>query len=295
MNVLVTGATGQLGPYVVRALAARGHELTLWAATYRGELFGCGVRHVDLTDRDALAAAFAEAAPEAVVHCAAMSSIAGAHAKPARCEAINVAATAQLAGMAAALDAPLVYISTDLVFDGEHAPYSEEDAPNPLSVYGRTKLAGEAPVLASPRGLVLRLPLLVGPSLTGRPRFFDHLIAALRASRPISLFDDEWRTPLATDVAAGAITTALDADATGLFHLAGPDRLSRFDMGRIIADVLGADASVIQRASRLSRTAPEPRPADTSLRCQRWYGAFPDFRCETFEQAVRRLSCSPPS
>src|SRR5439155_2744036 len=89
-------------------------------------------------------------------------------------------------------------------FDGERAPYGEEDDPAPLSVYGRTKADAEAAVRAA-GGLVVRVSLLYGPSLSGRPSFFDDQAAALRSGRPLTLFEDEWRTPLALPAAARAL------------------------------------------------------------------------------------------
>src|SRR5436305_4941697 len=106
------------------------------------------------------------------------------HRDPARARRVNVGGTATLAELAAKARARLVLVSTDLVFDGEHAPYREPDPPAPLSVYGASKRAAEEAVLAHPRHAVARLSLLFGPGLGGRPSFFDEQVAAFRAGRP---------------------------------------------------------------------------------------------------------------
>jgi dTDP-4-dehydrorhamnose reductase len=144
-------------------------------------LFGAPLRPVDLADAGAVAAAFREARPDAVLHAAALARVADCHRDPERARRVNAAGSAVLAELAAAAGARLVLVSTDLVFDGARAPYREEDPPAPVSVYGRSKVAAEGAVLAVPRAAVARVSLLFGPSLTGRPSFFDEQVAALRA------------------------------------------------------------------------------------------------------------------
>lgn len=289
MKVLITGATGQLGPYVVERLLRKGAAPALWAHRRHEPLFGCAVRSVDLVNAAAAARAFDDAQPDVAIHLAAESSIAGCFNDPARARALNADAPARFAELAQRRRCHLIHCSTDLVFDGRRGGYTEADPTNPLSVYGRTKLEGEAPVLAYERGVVIRFPILFGPTLLGPPRFVDGMIAKLRRGEPVTLFNDEWRSPLAVDVAAEALVAAADAGLTGLFHVGGGDRLTRYDMGRIVADLLGLDASRLIAASRLSADAPEPRPADTSLVCDRWRAACPHSPPPPFAGSVARL------
>jgi dTDP-4-dehydrorhamnose reductase len=289
MRLLVTGASGQLGAYLLREASARGAAVSAWSGTRGGDLFGVPLRPVDLTDRAAVAAAFREARPDAVIHCAAISSIARCHREPALAEAINVEGTRLLAELANEARARLVYVSTDLVFDGERGGYAEEDALAPLSVYGRTKALAEGAVRTCPGGLVVRVSLLFGPTLTGRPSFFDEQLAALRERRPCTLFGDEWRTPISLVTAARALIALAESDRAGVLHLGGPERMSRLEMGRRLAAFLGADASVIVPARREEVAAPEPRPRDTSLDSSRWRGLFPRQPWPTWEEALREM------
>ncbi|MEX2216318.1 MAG: SDR family oxidoreductase [Phycisphaeraceae bacterium] len=294
MRILITGGTGQLGPYIARRLLRDGHELTLWSQSWTQSVEGITPRCVDLEDAQAMERALSDAAPEAIVHAAALSQIASCHGDPQKAHRINVQATAWLGALRGAppcRDGALIYLSTDLVFDGEQGDYRETDAAHPSSVYGRTKFEGEQTVLASSRSrpTVLRLPLILGPSLTGRPKFFDTLIASLKEGKPITLFDDEWRTPLGADQAADAVALALTHRLEGLYHVAGGERLSRYEIGVIVAAALGVDASCIQRASRLSMKGPEPRPRDTSLNSDKWRARFPSFETSNFESTVCRL------
>jgi dTDP-4-dehydrorhamnose reductase len=163
-----------------------------------------------------------------------------------------------------------------MVFDGEHAPYREEDEPAPLSVYGRTKAEAERVALAVPGNAVVRVSLLLGPSLTGRPSFHDEQAAALRAGRPLRLFEDEWRTPLTLQAAAQALLAVVGCGYAGVLHVGGPERLSRLDMGRRLAAALGVSAAGIVPTRRADLPSPEPRPRDLSLDSSRWRALFPD-------------------
>jgi dTDP-4-dehydrorhamnose reductase len=156
-------------------------------------------------------------------------------------------------------------------------------------MYGQTKLAAEHAVLASPGSAVVRVSLLFGPSLVGRPSFFVDQVAALRGRRPCTLFEDEWRTPLGLAAAARALLAIARSDVQGLLHLGGPERMSRLDMGRRLAAFLGSDPSAFLPASRNSIPSTEPRPRDTSLDSSRWRQLFPQQEWPTWETALKEM------
>ena len=259
MRVLVTGASGQIGPYLLRLLRSAGCEVIAWSHQALQPVEGLQPRSVPLVDEAAIRLAFEDAAPDCVIHAAAMSAIADCLKDPAKASAINTRGTALLAELADGRAARMVYLSTDLVFDGEKGNYRETDPAHPPTCYGRTKLAGESAVLTASRGAVLRLPLIVGPTLTGRAKFFENLLASLRENRRVDLFHDEWRTPLTPDSVAEAIVMLALSPATGLFHVGGPQRLSRYEIGVAVAQAAGLSPEPIQAVSRLSIPSPEPR------------------------------------
>src|SRR5262249_19700295 len=154
-------------------LRGSGLSVTAWSGHRRGELFGSVLHPVDLGDPDAARAAFRAARPELVLHPAALARIADCQRDPDLAYRINTRGSALLAELASEAGARLLLVSTDLVFDGERGGYREEDAPSPLSVYGRSKADAEAAVLAAPRTVVARVGLLYGPSVVGRASFFD--------------------------------------------------------------------------------------------------------------------------
>jgi dTDP-4-dehydrorhamnose reductase len=289
MRWLVTGASGQLGGYLLRHLRGRGEPVVAWSGTVRGELFGCPLNPVDLSDPDAAATAFRTARPDLIVHAAAMARVDDCHRDPERARRVNTRGSELLAELAAESGARLVFASTDLVFDGGRGAYREDDPPRPLSVYGRTKADAEAAVLAAPRGVVARLSLLFGPTLVGRPSFFDGMVAALRSGQPLKLFADEWRTPLGAHVAARALAELAHSDAVGLLHVGGPERLSRLEMGLRLVEHLGVSPEPIIAATRDAVPAAEPRPRDTSLGASRWRGRFPALPWPAYRESLAEL------
>ncbi len=293
LRYLITGASGQLGRYMLREAARRGLTVRGWSQNHDGPIDGIPVSPVELSDPAALSAAFRSEPPDVILHAGAMASIAAAYADPERAHRVNVQGTTTLADLAARAGARMVYVSSDLVFDGTRGGYREADAPAPLSVYGRTKAEGEPAVLAAPRGLVVRVSLMFGPSLSGRPGFFDQQLAAIREGRPMNLFEDEWRTPLSLRAAAQALLDLCRSDYTGILHLGGPERMSRLEMGRRLAAWLRSGGEGIVPTRQADHPAPEPRPRDVSLDSGCWRALFPEASWPGFEVALGELLSIP--
>jgi dTDP-4-dehydrorhamnose reductase len=254
-TILLTGAAGFLGSHIAGAVASRWPDAVL-ASPARHEL--------DLTDHPAVGRWWSQWRPAAVIHCAALSRAAACEAKPDQARLNNVEATNHLAELAAGV--PLVFLSTDLVFDGRRGSYVETDAPRPLSVYGETKLAAEQAVLAHPRHTVLRVSLAHGRSPDGARSFNEDLERAWRAGRKTTLFTDEYRTPIPAPVLARVVCELLGQGAAGLFHVAGAERLSRWQIGELLVARHPEFHPLIQRGSLRDYDGP-PRPADVSLNC----------------------------
>ncbi|HEX8203801.1 MAG TPA: SDR family oxidoreductase [Isosphaeraceae bacterium] len=286
MRVLLTGASGQLGAYLVDRLVGAGHELVAWSGTETGHRGGVPLVPVDLADVEAIGRAVAAADPEVVLHAAAVSSAEAVRLDPRRGREVNVEATYFLAAWCASRGRRIVYTSTDLVFDGTRAWNREDDPDEPILAYGRTKRAGEPFVLAAPRGLVARVSLMFGPSRSGRASFFDRTLAALRRGEPQTLFADEFRTPLDLATASAALVALAESDVVGLLHVAGTERVSRHELILRAARVLGIDPGLVRPNLQRDVVLAEPRPADVSLDTSRLAGLFPDLRRPTIEEAA---------
>ncbi|MBI5763801.1 MAG: SDR family oxidoreductase [Planctomycetes bacterium] len=271
---LITGAGGQLGSVLLRTLTRAGHSATgLISPTGPAPLVGMTIR-CDLTDRDSLSNVLSALQSTHIVHAAAVTNVQSAFENPGCARKVNVDATAHLVQLASQSGSRLVYISTDLVFDGKAGHYRETDAPLPLSVYGQSKLDGERLVLAYPGGAVARLPLMYGLPDVIRATTFRNQLQTLRDGQPLRLFEDEFRSPLWLDDAAEAVITIAQTAFAGLMHVAGPQRLSRLDMGRIMATALHCEESLLIPTRQWEIAFSEPRPSDVSLCSDQFAATF---------------------
>ncbi|ADE55447.1 SDR family oxidoreductase [Coraliomargarita akajimensis] len=239
MKILVTGATGLLGNAYLDAATRRSHELIALShsqvvqhpAVVRNE-------QIDGTDLDSLTALCLEIWPDVIVNCAAISNPASVDANPQLAEKINVALPRHLAQISTHLGARLLHISTDMVFDGHSAEaYRSTDMPCPTSLYGQTKLMAEREVLEhnSEDPVVLRIPILMGNSPSGARSLHEKLFAAIRKGERPKLFCDEIRQPCsAGNVADVLVELSERRDLHGIFHWAGNEALSRFEIGQRI-------------------------------------------------------------
>lgn len=292
-RLLITGASGQLGAYLLRYLQGSTDTVLAWSGSRQGQLFGFPLHPIDLSNPTQLRERFREASPHVVLHTAALARHPDCQRDPERAFAVNAHAAGLLAEEAARASARLIHISTDLVFDGEKAPYREDAEPAPLSLYGRTKAEAEKLILASlprkkrERPLVVRVSLLFGPSLNGQPSFFDQQVAALRGGQPVTLFADEWRAPLALSTASRSLLSLARSSITGILHLGGPERISRLEMGQRLAAFLNVPAERI--VAGLRPTTGEPRPRDTTLDSSFWRASFPQHPWPLLEQALAEM------
>jgi dTDP-4-dehydrorhamnose reductase len=289
---LVTGVSGQLGSVLFEHLVRAG-EPAVGVASPSGSLpiFGDTVR-VDITNTVVLEELVTRLQPQRVIHAAAISAMAAAHADPEHARRVNVVATSNLCAAAARIGARVVYVSTDMVFDGERAPYDESAEPAPVSDYGRSKLEGERAALAAGGEVVARLSLMYGPPALQRSTTFVEQVRALLGRRPLKLFHDEFRTPLSLEDAASSLVRVAQSDLCGTLHLGGPERLSRLEMGALLAEALGIRDPVIESVSRLDLASSEPRARDLSLASERFIDAFGNAPGRPMSEALARMGAS---
>ena len=209
--------------------------------------------HLDLSAPAAARAVVEQQRPSTVFFCAYDKSN----------SAITVDAAVATARAAVAANARFVLFSTDLVFDGRTGGYSERSVAAPLEPYGAMKAEAEALVRAEhPDAVVIRTSLLVGESgIMLRPAYeCDSLVRG----RPVLLYRDEWRSPTHVDDVARAAWELAALEVAGIYHVAGPERLSRVELGRIVCDLFRFDPALIREGDR-----PPGRPQDTSLDSRR--------------------------
>jgi len=248
---------------------------------------------VELTDDEALARLFDSVRPEAVVHAAAIGQAGRCQERPDDALRVNALLPGTLGRLCRERGLRLVALSTDLVFRGDKASVREDDAPAPLSVYGRTKLLGEEAVLSShPSAAVARVALTLGRGHGARGTSSESVLWALRAGRAVRLFTDEYRTPVDPESLTDALVRLLERGGSGRFHLGGRERLSRHELGLRVARAFGLPGSGITAARQADHAGPDPRAADVSLdstRARRELGWEP----RPIDEAIRENRTEP--
>lgn len=282
-KVLVTGASGFVGGHCALGLAELGFEVIAVGGSSAPcpavssrvlELAQC-----DLTNGEAITELLNHHQPDVIIHAAACANSALCEADPGLAERCNVGATALLLeSISECLSQKiwLLQISTDLVFDGASAPvggYSERESTCPCSVYGKTKAQAEALVSASAVcSTILRTSLVYGLALGQRTGFLGWLEGSLAAAKPVELFVDEWRTPVFSGDIVRVISLLLKSGKcqNELLHVAGRERISRYDFGVIFADTFGYDSRLVRSVFQADfdtrgKLSAAPRPKDASL------------------------------
>ncbi len=269
MKILVTGATGMLGRAVMGRFAAERDFELLGLCHSRT---GAGLVRVDLADAAALAAALDGYQPDVVVHTAAIRKPDEFAADVSGARRLNVDATAALARWAAAAPGRfLVYISSDYVFDGTTPPYTPESPTHAINAYGVSKLDGEIVVRAAAEGraAILRVPILYGDVENLQESSVTTVveqILKLSRSAPAPLVLDDWATRYPTHVAdvADILAQIVRKRLAGTFHWSGSEPMTKLDMGRVAAELLGVDTALL-KGSGAPANGSEPRPKDCHL------------------------------
>ena len=271
MRVLVTGAGGQLGSDLVDALEGRvppGGRPGDPATGRLGDRPPCDVvaadrARLDVADRDAVLSVVDAVRPDVVVHAGAWTAVDACEADPDRAFAVNALGTRHVAEAARRVGAHVAYVSTDYVFDGAaSAPYREWDATNPLSVYGRSKLAGEREL--DPGSTIVRTSWVCGA------RGANMVKTVLRlAAEPgqLRFVDDQRGSPTFTADLAGRLAVLATDRVPGTFHVTNSGVVSWFDFARAVLELCGHDAArvVPVATADLHPPRPAPRPANSAL------------------------------
>ena len=289
-TVWITGAAGFIGSELVRAAQ---RVVPTWRIV---PIFR---ETIALENPTAIEARFRIDRPTLILHTAALSRSPDCEANPDLARRTNVGLTRTL--VEATGGARMLLVSTDLVFDGQMGDYRETDSVNPLSLYGETKAEAERLVLARSENLVVRTSLNFGFSPRGNHAFNEEMANGWRQGKSYRLFVDEFRCPIFASDTARLIWMLLRSDGQGLFHLAGSERLSRWDTGLLVANYYQRNGQrhfdnwnpecvrVEQGSLREYRGA--ARAPDTSLNCHRLEKqieeSMPSFRSQMQNLDVR--------
>jgi dTDP-4-dehydrorhamnose reductase len=268
--VAVTGGNGLVGGEAVALLAGLHEVLAIGRGPCRLPPGPYAWDDADLADGGSVEAALEAFRAEAVLHAGAMTDVDGCEREPDRAWAVNVGGSEQVARACRRLDARLVAISTDYVFDGAAGPYGEEDVPNPRGVYARTKRVGEeAALLLVPDSAVARVAVVYSGRPGAKSTFATQIVEKLSRGEPVKAFSDQIVSPtLARNAAEMTLELLLEHAHRGVLHVSGATVVDRVEFARRVAARFGLGGEIVP-----VRTAdvklPAPRPLRGGLRVDR--------------------------
>ncbi len=262
-KLLITGISGFLGWNICQL--AREWQVYGTYLSHSLNIPGINTLKVNLTNFPEIKQIFQEIQPAAVIHTAAQSQPNFCQTHPEESYAINVEASSNIAGLCADYNIKCAFTSTDLVFDGKSAPYSETDAVCPVNLYGEQKVMAETAMLERyPMTAVCRMPLMFGMATPTATSFMQPFIETLKEGKELKLFIDEFRTPVSGITAAKGLLLALEK-VNGIIHLGGKERISRYDLGKLLVEVFQLPSTNLKACRQQDVKMAAPRPSDVSL------------------------------
>jgi len=265
LRLLITGASGLLGSKLAELAVSLGYEVYSCYLTHKPK-HGIAVK-ADVQDKTSLAKAFEEAKPEAVVHTAALTDVDKCELDKSLAYSVNVLGTRNVAELSREYGSFLVYISTDYVFKGDRGMYSESDSPEPINYYGLTKLEGEK-IVSHILGeyCIARSSVIYGSEpASGKANFALWILERLRRSEQVSVAIDQWNSPTLNSNLAEMIIETVDRRLTGIYHMAGASRVSRYEFAKALAETFKLDGRLIKQTTMNSLKWTAKRPKDSSL------------------------------
>jgi dTDP-4-dehydrorhamnose reductase len=269
MNILITGAAGFLGWHITLDLT---RDNSVYAIAHRHSPAIDDVRWIpfDLGSAAGIESIFAITKPEVVIHTAALTNVAYCEKHRKETIRINIKATERIAEQCERNDAYLIYSSTDLVFDGFRGNYTENDQPNPISFYARSKrLAEEIIQNIGPKHTIVRFALLYGPPAPYNRSFLGWMEDGFKNNKEVTLFTDQYRTPIYVGNAVELIRRLIERRTTPpllkLIHAGGPERVSRVEIGTVFCEIFGYDTALIKKITMAEKEEVTNDVKDASL------------------------------
>ncbi|WP_421944827.1 SDR family oxidoreductase [Pedobacter sp.] len=269
-TVLTTGSNGLLGQKLTEKVLAEG-RIKLVATSIGVNRYpvseGFEYAEMDILNAEQVTAVIEKYKPDAIIHTAAMTNVDISEANKELCHQLNVEATQNLISLCEENNIHLIHLSTDFIFDGADGPYKEDDAPNPLSYYGETKLLAELAIKESKANwAILRTILVYGiTNDMSRSNIVLWAKGALEKGQPINVVNDQWRMPTLAEDLAEACLLSVEKNAQGVYHVSGKDYMSIADLVRKVADYWSLDKSIISEISSASLNQSAKRPIKTGF------------------------------
>lgn len=262
-RILIVGCNGMLGQALVKLYSKR-KDVELHLSSIEDQFVGNNqftYTKVDISKRNEVRKLFLDFFPDYVINAAAYTDVDGCETNRELAWNINVNGVKHLVEGCRIVDAQLVHISSDFIFDGQNGPYHEDDKPNPISYYGRTKFASENEIkIGGIPYLIIRTNVLYGLQKGVKKDFVEWVVENLSAEKQINVVTDQWNNPTYVDDLVNGISLAIDKKKTGIYNIGGLEYLSRFDFALKIAKVFGLNENLINQTTtdKLNQKAKRP-------------------------------------
>jgi dTDP-4-dehydrorhamnose reductase len=286
--IVVTGASGLLGASVILQARNLGLEVAGLYHSHPLQLPGAAMRRADLMDLAATRELVRTLKPDAIIHCAAATNVDWCETHPEETERVNVQASSLLAETACDLNARFIYISTDAVFDGRQGNYSEGDQPVPLNVYGQSKLSGEHAVRERHASALIVRINIYGWNAQDKLSLAEWFLRNLREEERVPGFTDVLFCPMLVNDLADVLLQMLDRRLSGLYHVTGSEKISKYEFGRRVATTFDLDPGKVVPSRASDARLKARRPLDISLDTQKIRQAV-GFEMPGVEAGLRRF------
>ena len=293
-RILITGANGLLGQ---RAVEFYFHHknFELLALSIESNPIVHSVDYVacDITDREAIKKIIFDFCPDFILNAAAYTDVDKSESCREIAWKVNVKAVEYMAEAARAIDAHIIHISSDYIFDGKNGPYTENAVPNPLGYYGRTKLASENALrISGTIYTILRTNVLYGTTLNAKPDFVKWLVQALNKNEQVNIVTDQFNNPTFIGDMVQVISKVIEFNKCGLYHVGGRDFLSRYDFALKITECFHLDSTLINKVSTKQLKQKARRPLKSgliTLKAETELGYKPHAIAEALSEMKREL------
>ena len=261
-RIFIVGANGMLGQRTIEFYKPN-KNVQLFACSIEEDPLFSNVDYVccNITDRDKIKQSVYNFMPDVIINAAAYTNVDLSERERETTWKINVKGVEHLAETARVIDAQIIHISSDYIFDGKSGPYSENDKPNPLGYYGRTKLASENVLkISGVLYTILRTNVLYGVASKSKADFVEWLIDTVRSGKPVEIVDDQIGNPTFIDDLVQAVSKVIEFRKHGVYNIGGKEFLSRYEFSKIIAEYFNLDKSLIKpiKTKELNQSARRP-------------------------------------
>jgi dTDP-4-dehydrorhamnose reductase len=266
-RILIIGSNGMLGQSLTTHFMFR-KDVELMCASFEEKSFYDDVIYmkVDISSSKEVKNLMKDFCPDIIINAAAFTNVDGCETEKELSWSINVTGVENIVKYGRTIDAHLIHISSDYIFDGEEGPYSENEIPNPISYYGREKLAGENAIISGRiKHTIIRTNVLYGSTQYGRSDFVKWVFDSLSENKEIKIVKDQINNPTYIDDLSSTISKIIEFDKMGIYNIGGAELLSRLDFTYKIADYFNLDKSLITSIITSDLNQPAPRPLNSGL------------------------------